>query len=132
MEPAAVDEDAQVTPPSTVNTSGGRRRWLLAVAALGCLLLVVAGVVAWRVFQVLPTGPDIGAMNTSHLSASDQALLSQARRLGEQASTIGGNNRLSRADAVRRSYSTALGPPTYAAPGPTAFVTDVRMSAMVS
>ena len=91
MEPAAVDEDAQVTPPSTVNTSGRRRRWLLAVAALGCLLLVVVGVVAWRVFQVLPTGPDIGAMNTSHLSASDQALLSQARRLGEQASTIGGN-----------------------------------------
>lgn len=90
MDTAADDGAAPATPPRTVR-SARRRNWVAALVGVGCLLLVVGGVVAWRVFQVLPTGPDIGAMDTSHLSANDQQLLSQARRLGEQASTIGGN-----------------------------------------
>jgi hypothetical protein len=71
--------------------SAHRRRWLVVLGVVGSLLLMVGAVVGWRVFRVLSTGPAIGTMDSSHLSATDQQLLSQARRLGEQASTIGGN-----------------------------------------
>lgn len=95
MDADAADAADAAAPATSLGTpAAGRRRrgWLVAlVVTAGCLLLVLGGLVVWRVSRVLPTGPDIGAMDTSRLSTHDQQLLSQARRLGEQASTIGGN-----------------------------------------